>query len=376
MISALGNLPTSCAAARAGLSRCLPLDHLTLDNPTTGEPEAAVGHQAHSSLTHGFAGFGRLVRLAQAALEDLSARRDLRRLPPKAAAYLSLPPADRTQGGAKLISDEAVRERYLDPDLNAAVRHRPPSELWSRAASLAGVFAAPPPLAYSSVLGHAGVADALYRASMDLTAGAVDAAIVGGADSLVDERVLGWLSATGRLKCAGAPAGLIPGEAAAFLLLERAVDVAPREDKPLAALLPSSTVLDAPSQLEGNVPLGTEIARLLAAQEPLAQWSNGQRAWLVADTNGEDFRALELGHALVRLRARFEAFAAPVVWYPAVSFGDTAAASGALAICVALAAFSRGYAPGAVASVTSASDGPARASTLVVGLKSSEGRFS
>jgi 3-oxoacyl-[acyl-carrier-protein] synthase-1 len=81
---------------------------------------------------------------------------------------------------------------------------------------------------------------------------------------------------------------------------------------------------------------------------------------------------MEWGHALVRLLERWPAVHEPVLWYPATSFGETGAASGPLAVCMAVSAVARGYAPAANAVIASSSDGSGRAA--VVGERTSMGR--
>ncbi len=88
--------------------------------------------------------------------------------------------------------------------------------------------------------------------------------------------------------------------------------------------------------------------------------------WLVSDHNGENYRASELGHAIVRLRADHEAFAAPLVTYPAASFGDTGAASALLAIVTVVRAFARNHALADTALVLASSDGGLRGAAAIV----------
>jgi 3-oxoacyl-[acyl-carrier-protein] synthase I len=68
---------------------------------------------------------------------------------------------------------------------------------------------------------------------------------------------------------------------------------------------------------------------------------------------------------MARLRGEDDAFAQPAVWLPALSFGDTGAASAALAMAMASHAWQRRCAPAAHALVASASDGSPRAAVLL-----------
>jgi 3-oxoacyl-[acyl-carrier-protein] synthase-1 len=84
--------------------------------------------------------------------------------------------------------------------------------------------------------------------------------------------------------------------------------------------------------------------------------------WVISDLNGEPYRAIDWGNALVR---RIRALAEPVLWCPALWFGDTGAASGAVALCLAARAFERSYAPAPWSLVLSSADGPDRAAVIV-----------
>ena len=80
--------------------------------------------------------------------------------------------------------------------------------------------------------------------------------------------------------------------------------------------------------------------------------------WFVVDQNGEVFRANDWGCSLVRMQGTNGIDSAPTdVWYPAASFGDVGAASGAVATCMAMSAFERGYSPSPHAVVMTNSDG-------------------
>ena len=85
----------------------------------------------------------------------------------------------------------------------------------------------------------------------------------------------------------------------------------------------------------------------------------------ITDQNGESYRAMEWGNTMVRLTARSQTFAEPLLWYPAASFGDTGDASGAVSLYMSSCAFERGYAPAKTVVVISSSDGPSLAAVLL-----------
>lgn len=366
MVSSLGSdVVSACAAARAGLVRPAPLD-LQMGSPEDGQADHVQGHPA-GELTRGFEGFARLLRLAALGLGDL-----LKQVPDgpwmsrQTGMYLALPCPHRIHTGLDLIAnkstravrDEKARQAMDEPEPDIA------SRLLRAAAQLAG-WPVDPPLRFSATSGHTGVAEALQRAMDDLQRGYVSAAVVGGVDSLLEEEVLMWLHNTGRLKRSGVPVGLLPGEAGAFLLLEPLHTIQRRGSRPLAVAQAVHLEDEDGTLLSGAPAQGVALAKALAKVVDTASFHQSGAAWVLSDHNGEIYRAAEWGHVLVRLASRVPELASPVVWYPASSFGDVGAASGAVAICLAIHAFSRGCAPNPTAVVVSSSEGACRAVTLI-----------
>lgn len=366
MISSLGsNVTTACAAERAGLSGASDLD-LVLKSLDDGEPTPVRGCAA-GSLTRGFEGFARLLRLAHLGLADLL-RQDPNGpwLSHQTCVYLALPDPQRIWTGTALIPDDEARSRR-EEDAKEALEDPPPniaSRLLQTATRLAG-WPVDPTLRFSSTEGHTGVAEALDRAMSDLQDGRVGAAIVGGVDSLLDESTLVWLDGAHRLKRDGVPVGLVPGEAGAFLLLETQKAAKARGARVYGTVRKVVSAHDKTPHIEGANPLGEGLAEVLRGVAPVAKLAEPAPAWIVHDMNGETYRAMEWGMALARVRAELPSLASPVIWYPAISFGDVGAATGALAISVVTHAFARRRAPSGRALVISSSDGPARRAFVV-----------
>lgn len=361
MVTALGyDAPTVCAGARAGLSRSSVIEHYRVRSEVEGDPEAVVGHQA-SLLTRGFEGEARLVRLAQGGLTDLlvqTAKVDWQTR--RHHFYLSLPDVRRTHEGSRLIADDEARQAHtekqsqLPPDQAAATNKAKAERILRRAAALAH-WPVPPVMRFQTFSGHAGGLEATQAALADLQAGVTEIAVLVGVDSLLDEDTLDWLQQCGRLKCDGAPAGFQPGEAAVAIALTA---------QPLPADQVLGLVRSTALAQEQRTLIGGATAAGEALTEALAQcWAadRGENPWLITDQNGEVYRATDWGHAVVRLRARFESFADPVLWYPTIFFGDTGAASALTGICMAVHAWVRSYAPARTALIAAASDGAGRA---------------
>ena len=305
-------------------------------------PPRIVGH-AVAELTDGFVLFGRWMRLARAAVEDL---------------IRSLPEQDTQRPGywertmlflATRLPDETV---FLDEPAStmAAIET-------TLGAGLIEDLRLPIPSNGVKViaLGHGAGAAALNRAASSVGVHC-DRALIVAVDSLLDPIVIEQLASQHRLKHGDNSAGLIPGEAAAALLVEPTQAVEP--DRVLAVL--SGISLQQPLQEATEVPnrIGTLAECFLTAldQAGLSELDGD----VYIDVNGEPWRAHQWGMALLQIQGRFKGS----VEFPAISVGDVGAAGGVLAICLACRAFERSYAGGAAAAVLTS--GEAGDSTCVI----------
>lgn len=367
MVASIGyDVITCCAAARAGIVRSTGLDYFPVLAPDDWDPLGLTAHQA-SLVTEGFEGKIRLLRLAHAGLADLQRRAPD---PPwtyaRTSFYLSLPDPRRVHSGLALIEDEEDRQRLTKEAQEAEeepLDEKMPDDLLEKAARLS-CWRGEPSLRFVTTAGHTGVAEALRAAFADLYNGHVEVAIVGGLDSLLDEDTLRWLESRGRLKTPNVPGGLQPGEAGAFLVLEPWQDARRRGARIFGILKELSFGEETRSLLGAQTPLGVGLKEVFAPIAKSAGWADRHIVWIISDQNGELYRATEWGNAIVRLVAKFKAFEEPVLWYPAASFGDAGAASGAVSLCIAMNAFDRGYAPSREATIVSSADGLQRAAML------------
>jgi 3-oxoacyl-[acyl-carrier-protein] synthase-1 len=181
---------------------------------------------------------------------------------------------------------------------------------------------------------------ALARAVDDLRAGKTDVAVIGAVDSLLHGQLLTSLAAEGRLKTPLRPSGLIPGEAAVVLILERARDAAKR-GAPVLGRVGAVAIDREETPLGPNQPIRAEGASraVLAALERNGGPARVHRA--IVDLTGERWRSLEW--ALVETRCLGELPYGWQLWHPADCVGDLGAATGLANVALALRAFARGY---------------------------------
>lgn len=347
LVTSLGrSAPASCAAIRAGISRPHPLPFEAIDRDTL-EPIAVMGHPARG-LTDGFVLAARSLQLARACLADLVAAAPL---PPRddvafwsrTALFAALPPIASARFQNEEGDADAARSSVLAP--------------LCRGAGLA----VDDRRQLLFPLGHAAALEAVRRAAEELRRGAVDRILVLAVDSLIDPLTLEWLASAGRLKSEDVPAGLSPGEAAACLLLETEASARRRGAKVLATVtapaVEQGRAFDADPPDAGEA-LAACARAALAAAAPRGEFEGD----VVADLNGEGWRAMQWGTAQVRLGA---ALGEHALHAPAESVGDTGAASGALGICYAAHLLARGAAARpAVLVLSSAEDGRAAAALV------------
>lgn len=307
----------SCASIQAGLARIAESFELRVPDPKGHMVPATCG--AVSGVTDGHRRFLRHYRLAvrafaeaieNAGLDDQAFR--------EAGVYLCLCEPDRIQIDSR-IEHELVRrlsEAIDVPDLT--------------------------PRAQVFPLGHAAIFEAVQAAAVDLESGRIRYAILGGVDTYLDEATLDWLADINRLKTDRNVIGLVPGEGAAFVVLEGRTAALARGAPALARIDGAATAMEAhgiyaetPSRADG---LTNALQRTLAA----LPHGGAETAVVLCDLNGERYRATEWG--LTFLRALGVVQRSPAVWHPATSTGDTGAAAGVINLAFGAVAVANGYA--------------------------------
>lgn len=355
MVSALGHsAASSCASYRAGISRASDIGYFTIIADYDGEEKSVSGHVIRT-ITDGFQGGARLLRIALAAFQD----KDLRCHSP-----------DLSRVGVGLYVSVSNHDRVGKNETNVEQTYDQGKKSDTIGTKLCEKFVEvvnPLNVARTSRLDivHAGFIQAIEQASMDLVTNRVTYCLVGGFDSLVEEDTLEWIEETGRLKTDERPVGFQPGEAGVFMAIEQ-YDIARKRDAPILAVIeaiatgfdPHSSLTTEPARGEG---LSDVLAKLIEVSGDILK----PVRWIITDQNGESHRASDWGHTVVRLSPRYKDLDRVSLWYPAIAFGDTGAASGGVATCLAIRAFARQFAPSNTAVVLSSSDRGERAALSI-----------
>lgn len=204
--------------------------------------------------------------------------------------------------------------------------------------------------------GHVSAFHGLARAREALSRDEARACVVACVDSLVNAQTLAWLDAHQRLKTGQNSDGVIPGEGAACMVVERQ----PRRGEPWVRVLGLGFAREEASVLDTSLAFRGE-GMTAALKAALAEAGRGMHEihHRVSDVAGEAYGFREVSLAMSRtLRVRVGEMP---LWHPAECLGDTGAAAG----CVQHVLFAhrawkgcvRG--PGAVCHASGASGGRA-----------------
>jgi hypothetical protein len=361
---------STCAAARAGMLRPSKLEAFKVPDPDDMEGVPVTVHAARS-VTRGFENDPRLVRLLQSAFDDLRATtltNDVlqgRRI----RFYLGLPDPDRLSTGTERIPEaDRPPAEAQDAQPSNALLIRGEAILRS---ALSQTFpkGSPHDARHLVLSGIATGAAALFhlvrQATLDLRAQHAEFAVIATVDSLLDQETLGWLEKTRRLKTPDRPTGFMPGEAGAVLLVEAPHHARARGVSALATLPAMAFDREPNSIVSGRNSRGEALAATVLAALPHARWSDTRQVWVIADQDGEEYRASEWGNALTHLVRQSELFTSPSVWFPASSLGHTGVAAAAIGVCTAARAFARRYAPASTAMITCSADSGERVAAIV-----------
>lgn len=354
----------SSAAARLGVARPDALEGLTVVDEDSGEEIPVTGH-AIPHLTQGFSGVGRLVRLGVAALADLVHQTGLA-AGPRTGLFLNLPSgfvlaaaerlARETARAAAAAGGEDGEESSEDaeprgsaepseeePLLAEVLRERYAKTLVPRLLARGVV---PGGVAHQELFfgDSPGFVTALKAAERALRSGVVERCIVGGIDSLIEPESLDALEGLRLLKTRERAVGLMPGEGAAFVLVELA-EPASRRGAPVHAYVDAMASASEPGHLFSGKPhLGVALTSVLGEVLGGLEDAGRETGLVLADLDGTVPRAQDWGYAQVRVEG--VPLRELASWYPADAWGTLGAATGAVSLCLAARSFARGHAPG------------------------------
>jgi len=309
MVCSVGlSAAAACAAMRAAIAKFDELPYL--DNQ--GEPiVAAMVPGLDPELKNG----QRLVAMLGMALTDCLSEKPTLPLQ-KVPLLVGLAEPGRPGGGAGLAENIIlqVQEKFglkFHPTLSRAISK-----------------------------GHTAGFEALRVARELLQDAEMRTCVICGVDSCINVSTLRWLDQTYRLKTPANPHGLIPGEAAAVVLVQRAPAAGAAAEVIGLGFGKEKAHVMSEEPLLG---LGlTDAARAALAE---AKLGFHEMDWRISDVTGEEYRFKEM--ALVESRlVRIARKVAQPLWHCADSMGDSGAAAGVAQLVVADQAFHKGYAPG------------------------------
>lgn len=341
MVSSLGlNAVTSCAAGRAGITRAMELDFHVL-NTDTNDLESVIGH-AIPTVTGGYEGQGKILRISQLAFDDLQNNSDFSGLNfQRGGLLLALPDFNRSSKGIFADEEESI---YQNPLLSSGCAPLPNIDMVAKSIYQ---FAASYTLQKNVEViqsGHAGFIYGVQRAISKFQNNEWSFCIIGAFDSLLEPHTLQWLFDHHRLKCEDNTVGLQPGEAGSFILLEPKSTAIHRKVTIQAVLTACATGFETNFLSATKSSFGQGVLQTI--QQLYGNFKdNIIEPWVISDLNGEDHRSIEWGNAWIRLTTNFPALKEAKSLSPAAYFGDTGVASGSVNLCFGIWSFARNYSP-------------------------------
>jgi 3-oxoacyl-[acyl-carrier-protein] synthase-1 len=315
------------AAIRAGITRPRKVGHFRLLDSETQNSIPLMGHPLHG-FTDGFLGMGRWMRLARGGLLDLLSKSGLpgpadRGFWSRTGLVVVTPsPDDEVFDPEGKDGLDGIREDFLRP--------------------LRDVLGLPVGDQHLQVMAQGAVGTAALMAQMlgGLSSQGLERLLVVAADSQLDPTALQLLGEENRLKTDDYPVGFMPGEAGVCLLLESPASARRRGAPVLAGVSGCATAQESNHLFSGGPNLGVGLSACI--REVLGRFPGSGlfEGDVYLDLNGETWRAQEWGTARVRLK---DVVGEPAVHLPCASVGDVGAASGALGVCLAAHALSRGH---------------------------------
>lgn len=351
MVSSVGrDSANSCASMRAGISRLAEIRSYEVFNESEDTLESIIGSPI-TGLTDGFFIIGAWLRMAEVAMKDLLKNLaedqvfDQSYWKNTALVAVTAPAASNRfesseDGDASQIIDYLLVPLCNLLDLNIPEFHM-----------------------HVCDSGHAGIADAVNWSSEKIAKGEVDRVILLAVDSYLDSLTLNWLGQANRLFTPNQPQGLIPGEAAACIMLEAESEMAGNNRWPQVGVEASATDFEENNLEPGSANMGQALSR--AWGSVLDLYSSPFEGVIFTDLNGEVWKSQAYGNASSMVGSRVGA--GSVMQSTAETLGDVGAASGAVSIACHYQSLFRRYAKSKDAIILNQSDGGEVSAVLIAG---------
>ena len=253
---------------------------------------------------------------------------------------------------------ESLRPGYQFPPSDSAFRELIRDSLLESVAMLESVAA-----------GACSAQVALERAATLLESDRVTRCVIGAADTQLQLRTVRWHEDNFRLKCSYITDGLMPAEAACFLVVERADRARARDARIAARIVSTGTAREHATVVsdQPNAAQGLTAAMRVALEAAGVRPSQVGMIW--ADLNGESYRAREWAFTEVRLGFT----TSTELVHPADVHGDLGAATDSSLLALAAMSHGTGWTEGKPVVVFSGSEGGWRAATVLAAPERTDG---
>jgi 3-oxoacyl-(acyl-carrier-protein) synthase len=344
MVSSLGlDVVSSCAAARAGISRIVETDDLRVPN-LEGDLAAPIAVHRAPRISAGLFGFARLLQLGAAALDDL-AQWDINLSGARLGMILISNSGVYEEAWSRRLREKPNEAAELDYEsYSTEIRAKVARDLLPALVRAAGLDIVPA-LQATLTSTAIGFVAALRQAKIWLDRGACERCIVGGVDSLVVPASLMALDGLGLLRTPDRSVGILPGEGACFIVVERAHDASPRGPSVCAILDAPAEARESPNPLlEENGEGGRGLRAAMAETFNHLPDRGAATGLLIVNLNGDSYRAGSWGLA-VTATTLLPGLGTLPMWIPPLFFGETGTAAGPMSVALFARGVARRYAP-------------------------------
>lgn len=316
-----------CAAIRAGIKRPVELKHYLVGGETYFDENYLTGYPIQNH-TDGFSPLARWIIMSREALQDFERQTKsplANSLLPEETKFIFVTPYLESPRFtfSGIINNDSLKDEYCIPLLKGLGIQCSKTDI------------------HTIQEDHRGTISAVEKASELFDDKSVKKVIVIAADSCIDIFSLQWYAEKNRLKTDANPAGFIPGEAAAVILLEpdeRTGDM----DVGVAKIVCLATDNHNDEVINEDTERGPGLIKTITSVLENYNHELPFSGMVYTDLNGENWRAREFGIARSAISEAQWLDTGLII--PARSLGDTGAASGVIAICMMIHTRLKNYA--------------------------------